>query len=342
MLHDAAKSILSHYAVGEAKLTEVGHLINGGGNVKFCVEFRAKHEKYLLSLHYSYSGPLDGDKFKSTLMWLDAIHRDTSMVVQVPVPNRMDQLVTEFWIGSTQCMCFLLHWIEGRNLWTTGEMVGRSQADARRMGATMAQLHQHSSEWEPPEGFVRPLYSRDDMNLALADLREADENREISTEDFTALTEAAERIDQCVTAMGKTQQTWGLIHGDAHAGNFIICRKKLGLIDMTGHFGYYFDDIAYSFIYMDPKFRKSFLDGYNSIRTLPPDYQRTVEAFLIKLRLVMWRRWVGLRGGKNKPFYNQFREGIAFIARQCRSYLKHEPFLCKDNRVEWFNDRLSL
>ena len=344
----AARDALAHYPVGEAEMVEMSSMIDGTGHKKYRVEPQDKREKFILSIYYPISSMPNRNQIESTLLWLLALSGDTSLVVQEPVLDRVGNLVTEFSVEDTTYASTLLRWIEGDPLWIPGQFIKRSQADVSRMGAVAAQLHQHSSQWALPSGFVRPECRSEDsdphaIRNSLVSLREADKDGETVAADFAVLSETAERIDPLFMRLGKTEQTWGLIHDALHAANFVICGEQLCPIDFDGCcFGYYIDDIAFAFMYMDPQLRSAFLSGYERIRKLSDDHQRIIEASLIKLRITDWPRWCGWEGSRNKPFYGQLREGMAFVAKQCRSYLKGEPFLCKRTGVEWFNDRLTI
>jgi len=114
-------------------------------------------------------------------------------------------------------------------------------------------------------------------------------------------------------------------------------------IDFDGcRLGYYLEDIAFSFMWLDPQRREMVLNGYQRIRKLTDEDQRTIEAFLIKLRIAGWQRWCGQQAHRKTPFYGRLRDGIVLIAKQCQSYLDGKPFLCQDNEVKWFRNRLTL
>lgn len=327
-----AETALAHYAVGDARLVFLGH----SENVTFRVEAQGgrhpgpgeldAHGRFLLRIHHPATRFRTDiwqrrDVINSELLWLAALRRDTELVVPNPVRNQTNNFVTEVVIdGAYEPLnCTLLHWVDGRLL---GDK--RTPVQASRVGALMARLHQHASQWKLPQGFVRPKYDSEALQASLMNLRPAVRNGIISTADFEVFNTAVQRIHRMVTALGETQHTWGLIHADLHESNYIFYRSEARPIDFSYcGFGHYLFDIAYTLRHLVPENRRSFLSGYQSVRELPNDYQSIVEAFFIGGTV---RNYAVLASDPRE--YNFLSQSVPHATKRIFSkYLKGEPFL---------------
>jgi Ser/Thr protein kinase RdoA (MazF antagonist) len=147
-----AKAALDQYDMAQGERYFLGH----SGSVTFCI--KTQDEKFLLRIHRPIS-TLQGDVWQrsqvieSELLWLAALHNDTEVVVQEPVRNLQNRWVTQVLADETGQVfyCSLLHWIDGNIL--NGQ---RTPEQAHQLGLLLARLHQHSSQWQLPENFVRP------------------------------------------------------------------------------------------------------------------------------------------------------------------------------------------
>jgi len=139
--------------------------------------------------------------------------------------------------------------------------------------------------------------------------------------EFAVLEEASQYIDGTIGALEKTDQTWGLIHGDLHPANCVLYGGEVRVVDFDScGFGYYLSDMAQSLMLLTaPDLRRVFLKGYESLCKLSGSYRRTIEAFLIKSKVRSW----SLRGEDRSHLVPQF---ITSVTRECRHYLVDEPF----------------
>ena len=149
-----AKTALNQYAVVDEKILFLGH----SENITFYIEALA--EKFLLRIHQPISALHDNiwqqpDIIRSELLWLAALSKDIDVVVQKPIKNQQDEWVTQVSTDNTPDVfcCSLLRWIDG-NISETR----RWPQQAHQLGSIIAQLHQHSSQWELPKNFIRPIF----------------------------------------------------------------------------------------------------------------------------------------------------------------------------------------
>ncbi|MEL6163704.1 MAG: phosphotransferase [Cyanobacteria bacterium J06628_3] len=272
-----AKAALNQYGLVDEKIKFLGH----SENVTFYIEVPA--EKFLLRIHQPVSPSNDEiwqqpNIIKSELLWLAALSKDISVTVQEPIQNQQGEWVTQVLADNTQDIfyCSLLRWIDG-NISETR----RTSQQAYQLGSIIAQLHQHSSQWELPHNFHRPIFDENHFHIMLEALYPAVSNGLISHENYQLLTTATQKIENMMKTLERGQN-WGLIHADLHEGNYLFHNKEIRPIDFSRcGFGYYLYDIAQSLDHLLPEVRNSFFEGYQTIRNLPENYLQIIEGFSI-------------------------------------------------------------
>ena len=272
-----AKAALNQYGLVDEQIQFLGH----SENITFYVE--APAEKFLLRIHQSISPSQDNiwkqpDIIKSELLWLAALSKDTNVTVQEPIQNQQGEWVTQVLTDNTQDIfcCTLLRWIDGRISENR-----RTPQQAHQLGSIIAQLHQHSSQWELPHNFDRPIFDEKRLHRALEALYPALSDNLISTKHYQLLITATQNIETTIKKLGR-MQNWGLIHADLHEGNYLFHNEKIRPIDFSHcGFGYYLYDMAQSIDHLFPQVRTSFFEGYQTIRNLPENYLQIIEGFSI-------------------------------------------------------------
>jgi Ser/Thr protein kinase RdoA (MazF antagonist) len=275
---DIAKLALDQYSLAQGQRWFLGH----SESVTFRIE--TQEEKFLLRIHQPISGSHDDvwqkkEVIESELLWLAALHHDTKLVVQKPIKNLQNRWIAQV-VGDENTetfYCSLLHWIDGEILQSE-----RTPQQAYQLGVLMAQLHQHSQQWQIPQNFIRPAYDPHRFKAALAQLYPAISQGLISTENYNVLSSAVRQIQEMMETLKQNQEVWGLIHGDLHDGNYLLYGDELRPIDFARcGFGYYLYDVASTIQYLPPAVRSSFFEGYQTSQKLPKNYIRIVEGFFI-------------------------------------------------------------
>lgn len=275
---DIAKFALDQYGLAKKQLCFLGH----SGNVTFRVE--TQEEKFLLRIHQAISSSHDDvwqkpEVIESELLWLTALHHDTKLVVQKPIRNLQNRWIAQVSKdkNAETFYCSLLRWIEGEVL-----LSERTPQQAYQLGVLMAQLHQHSQQWQIPPNFIRPTYDQNRFKASLAKLYPAISKGLISTENYNVLELAVRQIQEMMETLNRNQEVWGLIHADLHDGNYLLHGNELRPIDFAlCGFGYYLYDVASTLQYLPPTVRSSFFEGYQTSQKLPENYIQIVESFFI-------------------------------------------------------------
>ena len=200
----------------------------------------------------------------------------------------------------------VIRWIEGRQLGSVGTSLdiheGVNEEQYRTIGALMARMHNHSSAWQIPEGFVRhcwdaaglvgeePLWGR------FWELDALDESqRRLMIAARTAV--ARELAD-----FGSGPDRYGLIHADLVPENVLVNGEDLRIIDFDdAGWGWFLFDIATSLYFLTgdaiyPAARAALIEGYRSERPLPDVMLDHLGTFMAA-RATTYLGWVHTRQG---------------------------------------------
>ncbi len=334
----AADRALENYETGEARIAErrqVGHIGFSGYSM---VKFRADGASgsYLVTVYYAERDrDIHDDQatIRSHLLWLEALDRDTDLVVQRPVRSLSGDFITPVTSnGNRAFLVTLLRWVDGELVWDNyGDeaFVDLPPGILHNVGTALGKIHRHSSQWTFPEGFTRPGGVPEDLRLDLNRLRPATDDGRIGALDFAVLERAVSRFIEHVTDMERSPRFRGLLHGDFSCGNCIVHRGEIRPIDFDWcRFGHFLADVGWCFAVnpMSPTLCRAFLNGYEQQHSLPDDHLRKIESFFIEscIRLLSWR---AMDPDEDFPTFSRFAQGA------CRKYLEGEPFV-----LEWMED----
>ena len=251
---------------------------------------------YLLRIHLPVSVAMgtqgaDPDMVRSELLWLEALSRDTDLVLQAPVRNRNGKLVTQLQAedGAPPVNCTLMRWVEGQPYHRQLE----SEATASQLGRILATLHNHATRWEMPTGFTRPRRDVAYFEDALATVRQAREDGRIAAPDYDELARSIELVTAMMRSEDGSRQTNGIMHADTHKGNMLYHDGAMRLIDFSFcAFGNYLFDLGICLCDMKPELHAACLDSYQRLRFLPADYERWIEGLWVGGMVGTFSYWV--------------------------------------------------
>ncbi|MGF1979007.1 MAG: phosphotransferase enzyme family protein [Nostoc sp. CmiSLP01] len=271
MFLNLAIEVLRNYGLENTQLTRLG----GASNTNFKVDVNNK--SYVLRLHAS--GHHDRAAILSELAWLISLERDTPLVLPKPIFNLNKELVTGISVdGEPEILCTLLSWIEGKIPPTVDTLNDEQLA---KVGSLMAQLHIHSQQFELSEGFKRQTFDEAHFRGRLEALYTALNKTELDKSGLNSLKINANHIISYFAQLERKQDSFGLIHADFHSGNYLVCGENIYIIDFDRcGFGFYVYDLALALMELDEQQRKPFLQGYETVKTLPADYINLKQVFL--------------------------------------------------------------
>ena len=253
-------------------------------------------DAFLLRIHVPITAAMgthgtDPDAVTSELLWLEALCRDTDLILQEPVRNRAGALVTPVPSGGAHktVNCSVLRWLDGQPYHRDLE----SAETAWQIGHIMATLHRHASQWEVPSGFKRPRRDVAYFEKVLRGIRPALEDGRIRVSDYDALERSIALLTDMMRSQEETRQTAGIMHADAHKGNMLYHHGEVRLIDFSFcAFGHFMFDLGVCLSDMKEPLHRAFLQAYRRLRPLPQGHQRLIEGFFVGSMVGTFSYWV--------------------------------------------------
>ncbi|MCB0030201.1 MAG: phosphotransferase [Anaerolineales bacterium] len=162
-------------------------------------------------------------------------------------------------------------------------------------GNVLGRLHARSKQYEPPAGLRRPNWDHDSLDLVEHYLPASEA---VAIAHYRAL--HAQR-----QALPQEPASFGLIHQDAHGGNFLVdAEGQITLFDFDDClYSWFVNDIAMAIFYrllgepdmvgLARQFLPPFMSGYFAANDLDPTWLETIPLFLkvreIELFALMYR-----------------------------------------------------
>ncbi|MDX8365333.1 phosphotransferase enzyme family protein [Cytobacillus sp. IB215665] len=302
----------NHFKLNVHKISSLGW----NDNMTFLIEAH-DNNKYVFKQHL---GTKTANMIESELLWLKAIAKDTNLNVQRTIKNTFDELTTLVFdkVTGTSFYWTLQVYIVGETL--KGQP---SESEIENLAQLMVTLHEHSINWNIPDGFERPIYEIEDLKYSLQQLKKMVSIRKMTSNDFEIIEKATKEISLIIKDQDKTKDTWGLIHADLHESNYVFYQGQPAPIDFSScGFGFYLYDIAITFLHLNPQGRKKLISYYQKGRNLQDDYIQVLEAFFL---------WAIIKNlaflAKNQKEHKEFANIIPFLVKNCVKFLQGEKFL---------------
>jgi Ser/Thr protein kinase RdoA (MazF antagonist) len=287
-LTEAARAALPAYGLASAQLEPVIYV----NNATFRVE-TYDGKRYALRIHRPGHKRLTW--IQSELEWLGAIHQGTPLRTAIPIPTVDGPLLTQIQADGIDkpLTCSLFEWIDGHHV--AWDQISPEQV--RQAGFFLGQLHAFSIHFNPPPDFARPKLDWEGLFGEESPYNPGAGAAIFTAEQRDVFAQVDARVGQVMDALGQKRETFGLIHADFIAKNFIFQDKDLYAIDFDDcGWGYYLYDLApllnqtkgeahYGDIYA------AYWEGYTSVRPLPDSDQAYLETFIAARHLASCR-WI--------------------------------------------------
>lgn len=238
--------------------------------------------RLVLKLQPPGMGPAAEAHGLSEMLWLDALARQTDLLVPAPVRSRSGELLERVSVedGTEPWVCRVMTWVPDRKL-------GRSMNAEHfaLLGTLIAGLHGHAARWSPPEGFVRPRWS-EEFGVQLAHLRRAAADGRLPRARAECMDAAADRARRAMSEVGTAPDVFHLIHSDLGYGNHLFHRGRAGAIDFEKcAYGWALADLAEPLCWVQhvphfPALRDALLAGYRAVRPLSRELESRLPDFL--------------------------------------------------------------
>ena len=326
-----AKKALVDYGLENAKI----ELITHRENTTFCIEIPHKAQKteantpyltnrYLLRIHRgNYLSP---EAVVSELQWLQALRHDSNLPVPEPVTTLRGELVTVVEAPGipTPRVCSLMRWVYGEE---------NKPMNLKNIGKLIGQLHNHSSQWQPPIDFTRPSWNWNGLfgEGAGYSINNGNKIWQLTPQPYRQLfREVGDRLKEVMNLLGEDKEQFGLIHGDLCPGNLLAFYNEIRPIDFADcGYGYWVQDIAMFINYFArnpqvPKYLTQLLKGYKEVRPLPVQQLVYIDTFIAihQVTLTLWR----VNRAQDHPYFRSIlASSLQEAAQHARWFLEQYP-----------------
>jgi Ser/Thr protein kinase RdoA (MazF antagonist) len=281
-----ARAALAHYELHVARITPIAQ----SGGAVFRVE-DVGGRFYALRIHVPRSATLEpiwaqADVLASELIWLEALGRETDLVLPASLRNRAGAYVTTL----DGINCTLLTWVQGEQ-----KPYFTNEGELRATAEMTAALHRQASGWQPPAAFVRPRHDDARVRHALDLLRGRADEGALAAADIGVLCAAGERAAAMMAGLPKSQTTWGLLHMDLLPANILFAGGRACPIDFGAcGYGYFLNDLAATFSFVTPPSRRQYIDWYGALFPLPAGHVEWIEGLFVATQLTCLIHFLGL------------------------------------------------
>lgn len=310
---------LGEYEVEVAEIKPLWHM----DNTTFRVD-GVDGKRYVLRIQAPVSsvGGVEPSEMqlRSEVEWLDAIRRDTDLVVPVPVKTHDGELMTIVEAGgvSAERMCVLFEWVYGRFL-----NKGLRAVHLEKVGVFTAKLHEHASkQFVVPKDFVRPRTAN--LDAEEVETIKANFAAVSGKKDQEVVRQVIERLQGVMRELGEGPDVFGLIHGDLHQWNYLFDGGEVRAIDFDdcgmAHFLY---DIAVTVSKLKDRedhdgLQAAYLRGYRSVRELSDDKVGYLGDFYM-LRSLKGINWIIEQ--REHPSFVGWEKDVEVVMGEMREYI---------------------
>lgn len=198
----------------------------------------------------------------------------------------------------------VLEWVDGCQLGALESGLDGDEEDVANryytLGGIAARMHNHANAWRPSEGFRRHSWCEQGLAGDEPLWGRFWELEQLSASQRRLFERARDAIWSDLSAYGKDDEQFGLIHADLVPENVLVDGERVRVIDFDdAGFGWHLFDIATSlyFIRGEPYFdtaMEAFVTGYRVHRPLVDEQLRQLPLFMAA-RSTTYLGWVHRR-----------------------------------------------
>jgi Ser/Thr protein kinase RdoA (MazF antagonist) len=280
-LRRLAHNALEQYSLPVTRI----RLITNETNGVFRVD-TADGEKYVIRV--GLPGRRSLAQVRSETMWMDAIRRETNLLVPAPEPNRQGEFVTTASAPGVPepRLCVVTRWISGIDI-----QDNLTPANIEKWGAFIGQLHQHGANFNSPPDFEIGCYDR--VFPYEKPVLFAPENEDIVTPSRREMVKMVEGyVVEAIDRLKANGELMIVTHGDMHGWNAMVSRGRIAAIDFEDLiWAWPIQDVGVTLYYYRRRdnyqeIRDAFKQGYESVWPWPERYPNELETFIAARILV--------------------------------------------------------
>ncbi|MEJ2487620.1 MAG: phosphotransferase, partial [Anaerolineales bacterium] len=235
----------------------------------------------------------------SEMEWLDAVVRETKLLVPTPV-----RTTSGAWVCTVDhpALGIFRHCVLFEYLPT--QAVGDSITPRKMefLGAMIGLIHRHGASFQPSRGFARKHWDLDGLRGEILDVPITQALAALTDEERQVLKRAEKIVAEAMQRLGTDPKVYGLIHGDLHLKSLLFSSDgRPVVIDFdTCGYGYYAYDLAVSIwnIFNRDDFtimRDALLRGYRKVRILSDLEESLILHFVAGRLMIQILTWAPRR-----------------------------------------------
>lgn len=145
----------------------------------------------------------------------------------------------------------------------------------------LSRLHRHAETFRLPADFRRTTYDLAYYQLRWEALKALLGPEHLGRDEVAVVEAAWSTFAALLDSVQGVPGGFGLVHGDAHPGNFLWHEGELRVIDF-GRLGWgpYLFDVADCTLDLEPPERAAFLESYRQVRDLPEGFETHFRALM--------------------------------------------------------------
>jgi Ser/Thr protein kinase RdoA (MazF antagonist) len=272
-----ARDALVDYGLGGAEL----RLLKYSWNTVFRVD-APSGERYVLRV--SRPGVRDLLDIESELAWMDALARETDIVVPAPIRTKDGELVTRRATAGVPepRHVALFEWVGGRHA-----VRSPSERVIALLGETMACMHDHADTFVPPAPFTTRRFDRLGSFSAGSQIHADEPHPLLDGGRLSLFRREAARVQAELDRLFGGPARPLFLHQDLHLGNVKLLDGRLAVLDFDDSmWGYPVQDIGISLYYLRylrgfaPELREHFKRGYCRIREWPEEWPGQIDLMI--------------------------------------------------------------
>lgn len=267
-------------------------LLNLSENATYSVEDPATGHRSILRVHRKDYHR--ADQIASELLWLDALRRDSDIVVPTVLPARDGrQVVTVEHDGADR---HVVHFAMVPGAEPDENSV--TTTDFHTLGAITAALHDHSRSWQRPPQFSRFAWDWEHSLGGSPRWGRWHDAVGVGASETDVLGRAERLLHRRLADYGTGPETFGLVHADLRLANLLVDDGTITVIDFDDcGFGWYFYDFGTAVSFFEdhpsvPEWQDAWSTGYRTRRPLPAADEDMLASFVLLRRLLLLA-WMG-------------------------------------------------
>jgi Ser/Thr protein kinase RdoA (MazF antagonist) len=288
----AGQLALDHYSLSDADLQSVAYV----NNAVFKVSIGSRDgNSYALRLHRPGHKRLEW--IRSEILWLSEIHKHTPLCVPQPLMTTSGEpfaLVPVDGLNES-VTAVLFGWLDGQ--FYANDAI--SLESVQQAGQFLARLHLYAADFRPPSDFTRPRLDWDGLFGANSPYNPGDGEKIFTAEQKAVFADVEQRVRSVMDEIGQQPDTFGMIHADFIAKNWLFNENRMCVIDFDDcAWGYYLYDLAPALLQFkyEPRYRtlrEAYLGGYTNQRPLSSRDELHLETFIAARHLASCRWLAG-------------------------------------------------